>query len=157
MEQELLRYSHTLYDLHYAYLPAAPFPELVPLGTLRWYQKEELEPFRGDSRFSNALGFHATAPDELAVAAMDGENIMGMAGVSGDGEALWQIGVDVLPAYRGKGIAGKLVTLLKQQVLAFGKVPFYGMVSSNIASRTVAQKSGFLPAWVSLSSTPVQK
>lgn len=157
MEEVLRPYGHKLYDLHYAYLPAEPFQKLSPASALRWYSAEELEPFRGDSRFSNALGFHATAPDKLAVAALEGENIMGMAGVSGDGKDLWQIGVDVLPAYRGKGIARELVTLLKQEVLSLEKVPFYGMVSSNVASRTVAQKSGFLPAWVSLYSTPIIK
>ena len=48
------------------------------------------------------LVFDKNRPDMLAVAAIDGDKIMGMAGASADNKTMWQIGIDVLPKYRGQ-------------------------------------------------------
>lgn len=45
---------------------------------------------------------------------MTKENIIGIAVCSADTPELWQIGIDVLPEYRGRGIAKALVSLLKE-------------------------------------------
>ena len=63
-----------------------------------------------------------------------------------------QIGVDVLPAYRRKGIASAVTSKLALEVLALGKVPFYCAAWSNIRSVRNAVKSGFRPAWVELTA-----
>jgi predicted GNAT family acetyltransferase len=60
---------------------------------------------------------------------------MGMAGASEDSKTLYQIGINVLPKYRGKGIGTNLVALLKQELLKRGKVPFYGTSVSHIISK----------------------
>ena len=60
---------------------------------------------------------------------------------------LWQIGVDVDPFYRGKGIAVSLVRQLAQEVLIRGKVPFYGAAWCNIPSVRCALSAGFVPVW----------
>ena len=36
---------------------------------------------------------------------------------------------------------------LKQEIIARGKVPYYGTAESHAISRNVAIGSGFLPAW----------
>jgi hypothetical protein len=36
---------------------------------------------------------------------------------------------------------------LKQEIIARGKVPYYGTAESHAVSRNVAIASGFLPAW----------
>ena len=68
-----------------------------------------------------------------------------------------QIGVDVLPEYRRRGIPSALTSQLALKVLEKGKVPFYCAAWSNIKSVRNAIKSGFRPAWVELTvkSIPV--
>jgi len=64
---------------------------------------------------------------------------------------MWQIGVDVLPEYRRKGIAATLTSRLTIEILQRGKVPFYCSAWSNIRSARTAVRGGFSPAWAELS------
>ena len=86
-------------------------------------------------------------PEVLAAVAYDQEQIVGIACVSADSQTMWQIGVDVRPAYRGNGIGVKLVNMLTIETLARGVVPYYTTDIANISSQKVAVKSGYLPAW----------
>ena len=115
--------------------------------TIVRYSREEIEQFRGDDRFADAFGFCPDAPDMMAVAALRHGHILGMAGASGDSPYLWQIGINVLPEARGQGLAAMLVSLLRNDVLAAGRLPFYGTSISHLESQRVALKAGFLPAW----------
>ena len=63
---------------------------------------------------------------------------------------MWQIGVDVLPDYRRKGIASALTSQLALEILKRDKVPFYCCAWSNLRSARNAIKSGFRPAWVEM-------
>ena len=63
---------------------------------------------------------------------------------------MWQIGVDVLPAYRKQGIASALTNQLSFEILSRGIVPFYCCAWSNIKSVRNAIKSGFVPAWIQM-------
>ena len=115
----------------------------------------EIEDFRGDSRFDEAFAFCADAPDVLGVsAAVDGK-LAGMAGASCDSPAMWQIGINVEPAYRGKGVGTMLVSLLKNEILRRGLLPFYGTSISHLASQRVALGAGFIPAWVELITSKI--
>ena len=58
-----------------------------------------------------------------------------------------EIGIDVLPEYKHKGIAVYLVSMLKERILDMGKVPFYGTSESHSNSLNVAIRSGFMPAF----------
>ena len=78
----------------------------------------------------------------------------GLAGCSADCDTMWQIGVDVLPAYRRQGIACALTSRLALEILARGKAPFYCAAWSNLASVRNAIRSGFLPAWAELTVKP---
>lgn len=148
IEAELNKYGREIFDTHIYYLPSEEQEAKTLRFHVKWFEDAEVEQFRNDARFNTyALSFSPTQPDRLAVAAYDGEKIMGMAGCSEDGEFLWQIGIDVLPEYEGKGLAAGLVTLLKQEIAARGKVPYYGTAESHAISRNVAIASGFLPAW----------
>ena len=59
-------------------------------GALHIYEKEELEIFRGDIRFKEALSFIETSPDMLAVTWEEKGEILGMAGASADCKDMWQ-------------------------------------------------------------------
>ena len=105
-------------------------------------------------QWSNALCEKRKHLDMLAVGAYDGNSLIGLAGCSADCETMWQIGVDVLPAYRRKGIASALTSRLALETIAKGKVPFYCCAWSNIGSARNAIRSGFRPAWVEMTAKP---
>ena len=117
---------------------------------IRWYRGEEIEVFRGDGRFGEAFSFCPEAPDVLGVAALEDGAIVGMAGASADSPTMWQIGINVEPEARGRGIAALLVALLKNEILKRGVLPFYGTALSHLASQRVALAAGFTPAWAEL-------
>lgn len=100
--------------------------------------------------FDHAIWYDARhpRPDALVVYASCAGQIAGMAGASADCESMWQIGIDVLPPFRGMGLASCLVSRLAALIMKRGIVPFYCTGSSNIPSQLVAYRSGFAPAWM---------
>ena len=102
--------------------------------------------------WDNALCSDRKELDMLGVGAYDGDRLIGLAGCSADGKEMWQIGIDVLPAYRQKGIASVLTNKLAKAVFEAGKMPFYCAAWSNVRSYRNGIKSGFRPAWVELSA-----
>lgn len=102
--------------------------------------------------WSNALCEDRKHLDVLGYGAYDGRKLIGLAGCSADCEDMWQIGVDVLPEYRHRGIAAALTSRLAIAIMERGKVPFYCAAWSNIGSVRNAIKSGFRPAWVEMTA-----
>lgn len=149
IDQKLQEYGYKIMDTHVYF---DPDPEYVGYDfdcpyELEWLDRDQILEIKGNP-FKNALMYQEGCPDHMAVAALnrEGERIA-MAGVSTDGKHLWQIGIDVLKEYRGKGLAVYLTTLLKEKVLEIGKIPFYGTSESHAISRTVGIRAGFRPAW----------
>lgn len=107
-------------------------------------------------QWSNALSDKRPHLDVLGVGAYDGETLIGFAGCSADCDTMWQIGIDVLPAYRRQGIAAALTARLALECLERGKVPFYCAAWSNIPSVRNAIRAGFRPAWVELTAKSIE-
>ena len=105
--------------------------------------------------WSNAICSDRKELDVLGVGAYDGEKLVGLAGCSADADEMWQIGVDVLPEYRRRGIASAITSRLAVEILERGKVPFYCTAWSNLRSVRNAIKSGFIPAWAEMTVKPV--
>ena len=106
--------------------------------------------------WSNALCADRKHLDVLGVGAYDGDMLIGLAGCSADCDSMWQIGIDVLPAYRRQGIASALTSRLAIEILNRGKVPFYCAAWSNVKSVRNAIRSGFRPAWVEMTAKPTE-
>ncbi len=100
--------------------------------------------------WNSALGEDRKELDVLGIGAYDNDKLVGLAACSADCETMWQIGVNVLPEYRRRGIASALTSRLAIEILERGKVPFYCCAWSNIRSVKNAIKSGFRPAWVEM-------
>jgi hypothetical protein len=141
-------YGHSLY-----YIPDCKTIKRLPCpGGYTYHVKEgkeihKLYEFMG---FTNAIQYdknHAR-PDVIAIYAMKGNEIVGMAGASIDSKIMWQIGIDVLPLFRNVGLASFLVSNLAVMIMERGIVPYYGTASSNIPSQSVAYRSRFIPAWM---------
>ncbi len=109
--------------------------------------------------WSNALCAARAELDVLGVAAFDregrDEHMVGFAACSADCDDMWQIGIDVLPEYRRRGIAKALVTRLACEIIARGRVPFYCAAWSNVKSVNTAISSGFRPAWATITAKPI--
>ena len=116
---------------------------------MRVLQQEDFKDLYTDE-WSNALCEERKHLDVLGVGAYHDGNLIGLAGCSADCDTMWQIGVDVLPEYRRKGIASALTSRLAVEILERGKVPFYCCAWSNVKSARNAIKSGFRPAWVEM-------
>ncbi len=114
------------------------------------------EDFKGlyTGTWSNALCEKRKELDILGVGAYCDGTLIGLAACSADCETMWQIGVDVLPEHRRKGIASSLTSRLAIEILERGKVPFYCCAWSNLRSARNAIKSGFRPAWVEMTVKP---
>lgn len=149
-------YGYELTQTHHGYLPAENLsPTFPPKGfSLCWLERGEISRFYPNQAWPNALqeAENPARPDMLALAALDGESIAGLAGVSADGELLWQIGIDVLPEYRGRGLGTLLVRNLAAELAQRGKLPFYSSSLSNLHSQSIALRCGFRPAWVDISA-----
>ena len=126
--------------------------KLVPLDCsyeTRLMTHEDFEPLYGKG-WDNALCKKRKALDVIGMGAFDGNRLIALAGAGADCETMWQIGIDVLPEYRKKGIASALTSRLALAILERGRVPFYCAAWSNIASVRNAMRSGFRPAWVEM-------
>lgn len=106
-------------------------------------------------QWSNALCEKRKELDVFGVGAYAGGELIGLAGCSADCESMYQIGVDVLPEYRGQGISSALTSRLALEILALGKVPFYCAAWCNIRSVRNGITSGFKPAWVELTAREI--
>ena len=157
LNDKLKTLGHFVADAHSYYIPeentftdgdAASDAAMLPEGvTAVWHERDEMLQFFGDKRFFNAVTGSDLVRDMLCVAAMKDGEAVGLAGVSADSPTAWQIGIDVLPAWRHLGIGTALTRMLAREVAARGYLPFYGTGESHIGSRRVAHGAGFRPAW----------
>jgi predicted GNAT family acetyltransferase len=53
------------------------------------------------------------------------------------------MGIDVAESQRGQGVGAALTSALAQEALRAGRVPFYSVTPSNIASVATALAAGF--------------
>lgn len=157
LEKQLNEYNYTLTGTFHMFLP---YTDVYPKRTypVKWFfGKEEIDIFYGDKRFPNAIcsKYLPERPDRIVVCAYDNDKIMGIAGCSEDAKGWMQIGIDVMPEYRSKGVGTYLVTLLKNKIIENGDVPFYGTSVSNYHSWNIALNSGFRPAWVEIGAKKI--
>ena len=149
------------FDLKVCFMAEYFLPDVTKLKELdcgyelRVLQKDDFADLYVD-KWSNCFSFDNRERDVLAIGAYDNNVLVGLAGCSADCETMYQIGVDVLPEYRQKGIASAVTSKLAIEILKLGKVPFYCAAWSNIKSVRNAIKSGFRPAWVELTAREIK-
>jgi RimJ/RimL family protein N-acetyltransferase len=162
LEGELNRFGYTLSQTHHMFLPRVSGTPTELLAArddveIRWFEGEEILPFYGDPRLPNAICPEPTKtrPDRVVVCAYEGEELVGMAGCSEDAPGWMQIGIDIVPAYRSRGLGSHLVALLKERILEMEAIPFYGTSVSNYHSWSIALNCGFFPAWIEIGASPL--
>lgn len=125
-----------------------PLPKAYTYGLL---EEQDIKRLAGLQGFPNSLVFDETGHTAARIVfyAMEDSRVIGLAGAGQETENLWEMGVDVLPAYRNQGLASVLVSHLAEKIMEKGLVPFYSASVTNIGSQSVAHRCGLMPCWVS--------
>lgn len=124
-------------------------PRLPPPDGLTFTREEPAwmnDPENG-RRFENGAGAPASGGREFrnrfALVLRDtGDEIAAVAGAF-DTHGMLEIGIDVVRAYRGRGLATLAVSTLAHAIIDEGKTPFYGCSPTNIRSQRTAAACGF--------------
>ena len=103
------------------------------------YSKEGIEEFH---KCINDTSYLATL---RVFGAFEGDNLLGVIATRSEGTHIALFFVD--GKYHRQGIGKKLVSVLKNEILRRGKVPFYSTVESHIISQKTALTSGFYPVF----------
>jgi GNAT superfamily N-acetyltransferase len=142
-------YGHSIY-----YLPDSNITRIErSFDGLEFVVKErdQIAALRGIQGFDNAIGFseNGSYTTGIVLYAKEAEKIVALAGASVECDTMWQIGIDVLPEFRNKGLATYLVNRITFLIMEKGIVPYYCAASSNIGSQATAHRSGYGAAWMS--------
>ena len=152
LDARLREYGRELWGTEHFFLPGGPLRKVpLPEGfRYQWLDEKSVQEFYPNERFPMALAekYSPDRPDVIALAALDGRTIAGVAGASADTEIMWQVGIDVVEEYRGKGLGTALVSALSREIVSQGRLPFYGTAAGNLASQRIAVGCGFVPAWI---------
>lgn len=161
LNRELFGHGSYIGALNQYYLPKTPYnphvrSEGFEITVLEGEEIKQLYTFKG---FYNALLYKSSGEryDMLAVCAVNGRRIMGIAGAAKDSTRLAQIGIDVLPEYRGMGVGTVLVSACADELFRRGMVPYYGTWSGNVISSRLCVDCGFYPAWCEMTCAPFKK
>jgi hypothetical protein len=134
--------------------PAPPPGLSLKVVDAGWMQEEM--PRR---RFENGVGRPGVngrqSRNQFACVLFDGESQPAAVAGAFLTFGLYEIGVDVLHGYRGKGLAPIVVRAAAAAILARDQAPFYGCAATNIRSQRTALASGFLPVCSDAAVTPV--
>ena len=127
--------------------------------SFKFFYDKEIASLYDEKSFDSALDYGSCISenskirkDKIALVAYVDDKIVGIAACTDDCDSMWQIGIDVVPEFRGKNIASFLVNKLAHKIIELGKIPYYCTAWSNIASRNTAIKAGFIPSWVEIAS-----
>lgn len=141
--------------MKYACAPATFRPVTSDAGTaISVVEADSVQELYQWPGFENALSYRPDhpRPDVAAAVARHQGSVVGIAGASDDCDALWQIGVDVVPDARGAGIGRALVSRLTELAFQRGRIPYYSTAVSNLRSQALALSPGYWPSWVELAS-----
>ena len=125
-------------------------PKLPDDFTYKLFQGEDILKLSHITGFDNSLVFDDNGKTNSAIAfvAYKGDTVVAIAGASIAYNNLWEVGIDVLPAFRNQGLATAMIRKLTYEILNKGAVPFYSASITNIGSQMVAARAGYLPCWV---------
>lgn len=87
--------------------------------TVKIYEEKDIPELYKDERFHMALSYsnEGEKKDVLAAVGYIDGKIAGVAGAINDSDTMWQIGIDVLPEYRRKGVASTLTKIITDEII----------------------------------------
>lgn len=135
-------------------LSEVPAPVAAPAGfSLRVEDASWMNAEMASGRWPNSLGGGSDgeagrpARNRYAAVLRDGEDApVAIAGVL-ETWGLAEIGVDVTPAYQGRGFGRLVVQASTRAIVESGRTALYGCDLDNLRSQRTALASGFLPSY----------
>ena len=118
----------------------------VPKTEFKLRKFKNFNKYIGDNDFYNVwLDGKRKQDNRFGYEILDKDKVIGACGVSGDSEYFWQLGLNVLPEYRGRGLGEVLVKSCINECKRLKKYPIYAIVPSNISSKRLAMKCNLKP------------
>lgn len=157
LEEKLKEFGQKISMIHPYYISENKRAVEIDGLVITKYSQEEIGRFSDDERFEEAFDGTEQTPDVIGISASLDGKIVGMAGASIDSPYMMQIGINVDEKYKGRNIGTTLVSLMRNEILDMGYLPYYGTSFSHIASQKVAQKAGFSLSWIELFTMPIEE
>ena len=120
--------------------------------TYRVFEESDMEKLHATMKAQDTYSVLKHAVEEgneytMAIGAFDNDTLVSVAACE-EYREIWDIGIDTLPEYMGRGLGGYLVKELALETEKRGKVAGYTTWSANIASTKIALNTGFYPVWL---------
>jgi|TARA_B100001964_G_C14234862_1_gene601909 RimJ/RimL family protein N-acetyltransferase len=93
---------------------------------------------------------------QFRVVANGSQGPVGSAGVTADGDGLYQIHIAITEEHRGRGLGRALTYAITRATFDYNAVPYYGTTSVNTWSMRTAIACGFHPSWVHMFARDVR-
>lgn len=123
-------------DVQYAF--AGPLPDVdAPLGV------RFVTPDDRPLTFADGV-YDGHGPDDLLACAFDGGVVVGFGSSAARSARYADVGVGVAEPLRGRGLATAAATMVIGRIVADGLEPVWSTGETNLASRRVAEKLGFV-------------
>lgn len=133
--------------------------ENISMNNIRIIEQDEIIQFKENPHFKECFIFEDQDPDLLGVAIEIDQEIIAMAGCNQHGKYCAEIGIQVLPEYRGNGYAAQLFNAL-HALLADRRPDLLALYSTQFThtnSIKVATKAGFILNWVEINLKQTKK
>lgn len=143
-----LVYGHTIH-----YVPDVDLisePTLLDGYSYELLEGNEISKLSYIQGFDNSLEFddNGQTSAKAVFIAKDRDTVIAVAGADIVTDEIWEVGIDVNPLYRNRGLGSILTKKLTLEILSKGIIPIYSASITNIASQMVATRSGFIPSWI---------
>jgi predicted acetyltransferase len=158
LHKELIKYNYSV-SCGQGALPDPSIKRRVSKNgfSLRIFERNEIAGlYANESDNKNWHMVGQSEETEIIVAGYDNNMIVGLAIADKQTDTLYDIGYEVLPEYRNKGIATAITMELTNLLLIRSIIPFATFAWSNIASKKVLYNCGYYPAWSSMGSADME-
>ena len=89
---------------------------------------------------------------EYIIAAYDLDKVVGFVVADKNTDQIYDVGYETLPEYQQKGIATAITIDMTNLLLKKGFISYAGLAWSNVSSKNVLIKSGYISAWSNMGS-----
>ncbi|MBQ4118011.1 MAG: hypothetical protein IJM98_09920 [Oscillospiraceae bacterium] len=152
LSEILYLHGHNVDNIYEYYVPNPAFSKTEPKFETEII-KSGFDRFKGEPLAAEVFDLQSHGPISIMAAAKKNGKIIGMAAAFAENDFMWQISLAVAPEERF-GFAGEnLLAVIKDAVLAEGKIPFYGGRENRISPST-GSAAGFFPCWSQILSRP---
>lgn len=149
IDRKLAEFGYRIDQAHIFFTPHFPAPDAqYPVKLLG---KPEIAALESDERIDEAFLFEDYIEDVLGAACYDGHGrLLAVSGATANSDLMWEMGVNSFA--EGKGYAKATLSVLTNEILNLGKIPYYGTALSHIASQNLALKTGLVPSFAELTT-----